>query len=84
VASPVILLAGLVMAVLLRPNVAALAEPHGELLSAQVAGFVVLMGLAVANKWQLGPALPAGAPKGAGRVCADRGRARITMAMACL
>lgn len=61
---------------------AALAEPPGELRSAKVARFVVLMGLAVANKWQLGPAMPAGAAKraevspiGGRRVGANRGRA---------
>jgi putative copper resistance protein D len=54
---PLILLAGIVMAVLLLPNLAALGEPYGELLIAKVAGFVVLMGLAAANKWRLGPAL---------------------------
>jgi putative copper resistance protein D len=54
---PVILLAGIVMAVLLLPNLRALSEPYGELLIAKVVGFTVLMGLAAANKWRLGPAL---------------------------
>jgi copper resistance protein D len=54
---PVILFAGIVMAVLLLPNVSALSEPYGELLIAKVVGFAVLMGLAAANKWRLGPAL---------------------------
>jgi putative copper export protein len=54
---PVILLAGIVMAVLLLPNVSALREPYGKLLIAKVVGFTVLMGLAAANKWRLGPAL---------------------------
>jgi putative copper export protein len=54
---PVILLAGMVMAVLLLPNVSALREPYGELLIAKVVGFAVLMGLAAANKWRLGPVL---------------------------
>jgi copper resistance protein D len=54
---PVILLAGLVMAVLLLPNLSALSEPYGELLIAKVLGFALLMGLAAANKWRLGPAL---------------------------
>ncbi|HWG69260.1 MAG TPA: CopD family protein [Steroidobacteraceae bacterium] len=57
---PVILLAGTAMAVLLLPNVAALSEPYGELLIAKVAGFALLMGLAAANKWRLGPALISG------------------------
>jgi copper resistance protein D len=54
---PVILLAGIVMAVLLLPNMSALGQPYGELLIAKIAGFAVLMGLAAANKWRLGPAL---------------------------
>jgi copper resistance protein D len=62
---PVILVAGVVMAVLLLPNLAALSEPYGKLLIAKVAGFAVLMGLAAANKWRLGPALVQGpAPSG--------------------
>jgi putative copper export protein len=51
---PGILLAGIVMAVLLLPNLRALSEPYGELLIAKVVGFAVLMGLAAANKWRLG------------------------------
>jgi len=54
---PVVLSVGIVMAVLLLPNLRALSEPYGELLIAKVAGFAVLMGLAAANKWWLGPAL---------------------------
>jgi copper resistance protein D len=57
---PVILLAGIVMAVLLLPNVSALNEPYGRLLIAKVVGFAVLMGFAAANKWRLGPALAHG------------------------
>jgi copper resistance protein D len=57
---PVILLAGIVMAVLLLPNVSALSEPYGELLIAKVVGFALLMGLAAANKWRFGPALAHG------------------------
>jgi hypothetical protein len=51
---PVILLAGVTMAVVLLPNVAALREPYGELLIGKVVGFALLMGLAAANKWRLG------------------------------
>jgi putative copper resistance protein D len=61
---PVILLAGIVMAVLLLPNVSALSEPYGKLLIAKVVGFAVLMGLAAANKWRLGPALVHGPVSG--------------------
>jgi len=63
---PVVLLAGIVMAVLLLPNLQALSEPYGELLIAKVVGFAVLMGLAAANKWRLGPALVHG-PAQSGR-----------------
>jgi putative copper export protein len=54
---PAILLAGIVMALLLLPDVSALGRPYGELLIAKIVGFTVLMGLAAANKWRLGPAL---------------------------
>lgn len=57
---PVILLAGILMALLLLPNLQALSMPYGELLIAKVVGFAVLMGLAAANKWRLGPALVQG------------------------
>jgi putative copper resistance protein D len=57
---PVILFAGIVMAVLLLPNISALSQPYGELLIVKVLGFAALMGLAAANKWRLGPALVSG------------------------
>jgi putative copper resistance protein D len=57
---PVILLAGVAMAALLIPNVAALREPYGRLLIAKVIGFALLMGIAAANRWRLGPALSEG------------------------
>lgn len=57
---PMILLAGVAMAVGLLPSVSALREPYGELLIAKLIGFAVLMGLATANKWRLGPALAQG------------------------
>jgi putative copper resistance protein D len=34
-----------------------LREPYGRLLIAKVVGFALLMGLAAANRWRLGPAL---------------------------
>jgi putative copper resistance protein D len=58
---PVILLVGIAMALWLLPNLSALSEPYGELLIAKVIGFALLMGLAAANKWRLGPALVHGA-----------------------
>jgi putative copper resistance protein D len=57
---PVILVAGVAMAVVLLPDLSALREPYGELLIAKVVGFAALMGLAAANKWRLAPALAAG------------------------
>ena len=54
---PLIFVAGLGMALILLPGITALSEPYGLLLIAKVAGFTVLMGLAAANKWRLGPAL---------------------------
>ena len=63
---PLILLTGVTMAFVLLPSVSALSEPYGELLIAKVVGFAVLMGLAAANKWRLGPALAAGSA-GSGR-----------------
>jgi len=58
---PVILLVGIAMALWLLPNLSAFSEPYGELLIAKVIGFALLMGLAAANKWRLGPALVQGA-----------------------
>jgi len=40
--------------------VAALREPYGRLLIAKVIGFALLMGIAAANRWRLGPALSEG------------------------
>jgi putative copper export protein len=57
---PTIFLAGLAMALIMIPDVAVLREPYGELLIAKVVGFAALMGLAVANKWRLGPATASG------------------------
>ena len=68
------------MAVLLLPNLSALSEPYGKLLIAKVVGFALLMGLAAANKWRLGPRPGPGigakwamvSPLGGRRVCPDR------------
>ncbi len=57
---PGIAVAGVVMALVLLPDVSALFTPYGLLLLAKVAGFVLLMGLAALNKWRLGPAIAAG------------------------
>jgi putative copper resistance protein D len=57
---PGILFAGIAMACFLLPNFAALRDTYGTLLLAKLAGFVLLMALAAANKWRLGPAIERG------------------------
>lgn len=57
---PALLLAGLVLATRLLPNLAALHRPYGELLIAKVVGFCALMPLAALNRWRFGPALQRG------------------------
>jgi copper resistance protein D len=57
---PIILIAGLVMAIVLLPDLSALRQPYGALLLAKLVAFGVLMGLAAANKWRLAPALARG------------------------
>ncbi len=57
---PLILVAGVSIAALLLPDVAALRQPYGELLIAKVALFAVLLGLAALNKWRFGPAIASG------------------------
>jgi putative copper export protein len=64
---PAILLAGIVMAGLLIPSATILTQPYGELLIAKVVGYALLMGLAAANKWRLGPAISRGAMHAARR-----------------
>jgi putative copper resistance protein D len=57
---PVILLAGVGLAVLLVPDWAVFKQPYGQLLLAKVALFAVLMALATLNKWTFGPACARG------------------------
>lgn len=57
---PALFVAGLILAVGLLPNLAALGRPYGRLLVLKVSGFAALMGFAVVNKWRLGPALAQG------------------------
>jgi putative copper export protein len=54
---PLILAAGVAIAVLLLSSFAALWHPYGELLIAKIGLFAVLLGLAAFNKWRFGPAL---------------------------
>lgn len=60
---PLLAVAGALMAVLLVPNLAVFAEPYGWLLLAKILGFTLLMGLAAANRWRLGPAVAQGATR---------------------
>ena len=64
---PTLLLAGLALATVLLPNLAALHRPYGELLIAKVVGFCALMPLAALNRSRLGPALERGEPLAARR-----------------
>ena len=73
---PGLLLAGVVLACLLLPDLAALRRPYGELLIGKILAFGALMMLAAANKWRFGPALSRG-DAAAGR------RFRYTVAAEC-
>jgi putative copper resistance protein D len=57
---PLILLAGVAMAVFLLPNVAALRQPYGESLLVKAGLYGVLLGCGAINKWRMGPALARG------------------------
>jgi copper resistance protein D len=57
---PLILLAGVVLALRLVPGVEVFTQPYGELLLVKIGGFALLMGLASLNKWRLGPAIARG------------------------
>jgi putative copper export protein len=57
---PLILAAGVIMAVVLLPDAAALRRPYGIGLLLKVLAFAALMALAAVNKWQLGPSLQHG------------------------
>lgn len=59
---PGLFVAGLALAALLLPNLAALATAYGRMLLLKVFGFSLLLGLASLNKWRLGPALARGDP----------------------
>lgn len=57
---PLIFVAGVIMAVRLLPDAAALLRPYGLGMLLKVLAFSVLMALAAANKWRLAPALEHG------------------------
>jgi putative copper export protein len=54
---PLILVAGVALACMLVPGIAVLRQPYGELLLVKLAGFTLLMGLAVFNRSRLVPEL---------------------------
>jgi putative copper resistance protein D len=64
---PWIAVVGAVMAALLMGRWPAIGSPYAKLLLAKVAGFVLLMFLAAANRWRLGPAVGRGEPGAARR-----------------
>jgi putative copper export protein len=74
-----LLLAGLVLATVLLPNLAALRTPYGELLIVKVIGFSLIMPLAALNRWRFGPALRRGDP-----VAGRRFRSAVAMEFALL
>jgi putative copper export protein len=57
---PLLAVAGVVMALVLVPRIAVFSHPYGWLLLGKITGFAVLMGLAAANRWRLGPAVARG------------------------
>jgi putative copper resistance protein D len=57
---PLILLAGVVLALRLVPGIEVFTQPYGELLLVKLGGFALLMGLASLNKWRLGPSIARG------------------------
>lgn len=60
---PLLAVAGIVMILALVPRLAVFAQPYGWLLLVKMTGFAVLMGLASANRWRLGPAVARGATR---------------------
>ena len=59
-AVPLILIAGVILAVVLLGSVEKLLEPYGLLVLAKVTGFALLLGLASLNKWRYAPQISAG------------------------
>jgi len=61
---PLILVAGIGLAVLLIPDLSAFRRPYGQLLLVKVVLFAFLMALAAANRWRFGPACALGDTRG--------------------
>lgn len=60
---PLLAVAGVAMVLLLIRGLGVFTQPYGWLLLVKMTGFVLLMGLAAANRWRLGPAVAAGATR---------------------
>lgn len=60
---PLLAAAGVVMMLVLIPGFRVFARPYGWLLLVKMTGFALLMGLASANRWRLGPAVARGAQR---------------------
>jgi putative copper export protein len=58
---PLLAVVGVVMMLALVPGLTVFAQPYGWLLLAKISGFALLMALASANRWRLGPAVARGA-----------------------
>jgi len=58
---PLLAVAGVAMMLELIPGLAVFTRPYGWLLLVKMTGFALLMGLASANRWRLGPAVARGA-----------------------
>ena len=54
---PLILVAGLGLAIVMAPGLSVLRQPYGQLLALKLAGFALLMGFALLNHSRLAPAL---------------------------
>jgi len=65
---PLILLAGLLIALRLLPDFGAVRTPYGAGLLLKTLAFSVLMGLAAMNKWRFGPALAGGGRRAVSRL----------------
>lgn len=57
---PGIFVAGLVLALVLLPDLASWRSAYASMILTKIAAFAALMGLAAINKWRLGPAISRG------------------------
>jgi putative copper resistance protein D len=57
---PGIFVAGMVLALVLLPNLASWRSAYASMILTKIAAFAALMGLAALNKWRLGPAISQG------------------------